>query len=432
MKLRPFELMLIVGFAVLALVAITMLSLYKPADDPEKDNLAGAVSIWGTLPEAPMTDLLASLSKNTPSLGEVTYRYVEPKAFDSELVTALADRTGPDLILISHEELITQRARLQPFSEKALSLRDFKDRYIDGGEVFVLKDGVYALPLAVDPLVLYWNRNLLQNAGFLTAPATWEQLVNDVAPKLTVKDYDRTIKRAVVAMGEVDNIAHVHPIISMLMLQSGSKLVTETDRGYLVQINQGVTESEPLTRSLGFFMNFSNPANTLYSWNRSLTLDRDMFVSEDLALYFGFGSEARDLGSRNPNLNYDIAEVPQGAASTVRRTYGRMYGMGVLRNANNLPGAYTVLEILANPENAATIAQTHNLAPAGRAALGAGTNDVYGRVVYSSAVAARGWLSPGIDATDRVFERMINTAGADRVNAFSAASDAVSRLSEEY
>ncbi len=64
-----------------------------------------------------------------------------------------------------------------------------------------------------------------------------------------------------------------------------------------------------------FYTRFARPDNTLYSWNRSFSSDRDRFVSGDLALYFGYGSEGKELERLNPNLNFDIAEVPQGATA---------------------------------------------------------------------------------------------------------------------
>lgn len=432
MKLRPFELSLVVGFAILTLLAITTLALYKPTPDPTKDNVAGVVTIWGTLPEAPILALIDTKAKELPALREVIYRYVKPENFETELIAALADRTPPDLVLISQEELVAQRARLAPFLPEALSLRDFRDRYLDAGDIFALQNGVYALPIGIDPLVMYWNRNLFQDAGMVAPPRTWEALMLEVVPNLVKRDFDRTIRRSVVAFGETTNVRNAYPVLSMLLLQSGSQLVAEKERGYSIMLNQAADGSSPLAKSLDFFMRFSNPNNPLYSWNRSLALDRDQFVSEDLALYFGFGSEARDLGNRNPNLNYDIAEVPQGEVSTVKRTYGRVYGLGVVRNGQNLPGAYTVLGIMTEPGMADSIASQYGMAPATRAALAAGTNDVYGRVIYSAALSARGWLSPSVPGLTRVWEKMVTTAGADHSSINSVASDAILRLGAEY
>lgn len=432
MKLRPFELTLVATFAVLAVLAVTMLALYKPPADPNAQILTGNVLIWGTVSEDVMFAELSALAEVDPLFGRIKYEYIAPEKFNDEFVRSLADRTNPDLLLISHEEIVSQRDRLLPFSYDTFPLRDFKDRYIDGAEVFALSDGIYGVPIAIDPLVLYWNRSLLGNAGFLGAPTSWEQLVNDVLPALTVREFDRTITRATVAMGEAQNIQHFYPILSMLAIQSGSQLVTDGENGYQIRLDESAAGNRPFEQALTFFMRFSNPQTTDYTWNRALPLDRDAFVREQLALYFGFASEGKDLAFRNPNLNFDIAEVPKGAAVPLRRTYGRVYGLAVVRNATNQSGATGAISLLTQEAVATRLANALAMAPASRAGLAVGTSDVYGRVAYSAAPVARGWLMPGTSATTRVFGSMIGTAASDRNYINNAASDGLGRLKLEY
>ena len=434
MKLRPFELFLITFFAVLAVAAVTLLALYEAPKDPDASTVSGPVLIWGSLPEEPMVTLFDELGQDNPSLQNVTYKYIDPRDFNERFVNALADRTNPDIILMPHEELVVHRARLAPYSFEQFSLRDFRDRFIDGAEIFVLRDGVYAVPLAVDPLVLFWNRTLFGNAGVLGAPSSWEQLSGDLVPRLTQRDFNRTINQAALAMGQSDNITHLYPVLSMLAMQAGSQLVVDGEGRYQVLIDDAVSASgtRPLSQALEFFMRFSNPSSVEYTWNRAQPLDRDAFVREELAMYFGFASEGPGLAVRNPNMNFDVAEVPKGEKVQIRRTYGRFYGIAVVRNATNLSGAFGAMNILAAEVNATRLAQEFRMAPATRAGLGVGTNDIFGRVAYRAAPVARGWLAPGDTATTQVFADMVERAAADRSNVAGAASDGVGRLQLAY
>jgi ABC-type glycerol-3-phosphate transport system substrate-binding protein len=432
MKLRPFELFLVSGFAVLAVAAVTLLALYEAPTDPDSASVTGPVVIWGTVPDEPMVQFLMNLAQTIPAFRQVEYEYIPVGEFNERFVTALADRTNPDLVLIPHEELVPQRARLLPYSYESFSLREYKDRYIDGAEVFALEDGIYAVPIAVDPIVLFWNRNLLGNAGFLGAPTSWEQLTNVMVPALTTRSFNRTIERSAVAMGEAQNIAHVYPVLSMLAIQAGSRLVTSQAGEYRVELDVSNGTALPLTESLRFFMGFSDPGSSLYSWNRAQPLDRDAFVRESLALYFGFASEGPDLAFRNPNLNFDVAEVPKGEKVELRRTYGRTYGLAIVRNAPNLQGAYGAINVLSEPQNAATLAQALKMAPASRAGLAAGTSDVYASVAYRAAPVTRSLLAPGDAATRSVFADMVTRAGTDRGNIEGAAGTGVGRLRLEY
>ncbi len=432
MKLRPFEIFLVSGFAILAVLAVTMLALYNPPPDPDSVSVTGSVSIWGTLPKEPVVSFLTKLAQTNPAFRQVDYTYVPIEEFNERFVTALADRTNPDLLLIPHEEIVPQRARLLPYTYESFSLREFKDRYIDGAEVFALEDGIYAVPIAVDPIVLYWNRNLLGNAGFLGAPTTWEQLTNVMVPALTARSFDRTIERSAVAMGEAQNIAHVYPVLSMLAIQSGSKLVTSAGGEYRVEMDVANGTGLPFTDSLRFYMGFSDPGSSVYSWNRAQPLDRDAFIRETLALYFGFASEGRDLAFRNPNLNFDIAEVPKGEKVELRRTYGRTYGLAVVRNAPNIQGAYAAINVLSETDNAAALAQAFSMAPTTRAGLARGTSDVYASIAYRAAPISRSLLAPGDSATVRVFTDLVTRAGTDRSDIEGAASAGIGRLKLEY
>ncbi|MEK7639022.1 MAG: hypothetical protein AAB388_02580 [Patescibacteria group bacterium] len=436
MKLRPFELALVIIFGVFAGIALILLATNQPGADDKNDTsiIRTPVEIWGTLPEAAVTSVLDSLSLSNESFRQVSYRYVDPTSFDNALTNALADGVGPDLLLVSHEQLVDQRRRLQPFSYETYPLRDFRSRYVDGAELFARNDGIYALPIAIDPLMLYYNRNILSNAGFLKPPATWEELITTQFPTLIERDFDRTIFRSVVAMGEYENIRNAFGMLSALLLQGGSGGVTEeSDGAYRIRLQEQTGgENDPLRSAADFYVRFSKPSNTLYSWNRSFTEDRAQFVSEDLVFYFGYGSEARDIERLNPNLNFDIAEIPQGATATVRRTYGRFYGLSALRSSDNLTGAYTAMTILGALEQTTALALAADMVPAYREAIAAGSNDTYGRLTFMSAAVAYGWLNPDINATNDILETMTRDINENRRDVTSAANDAVRRLQLEY
>ncbi len=431
MKLRPFELSLVVGFAILMFVALFLLKTYEPSGSDVVD-LGGSVTIWGTFPEEVFSVIFEDIRKNDESFKTVSYRYVPPEDFDTTFVNALADQTPPDLLFMSHEKLVEHRNRLQAIPYESFPERDFRDLYIDGAGIFMLQDGVYAFPIAVDPLVMYWNRNIFSDNGFLKAPSTWEEIVSDTNPKLTTRNFNRNIERSAIAMGEYSNIKNSFPVISTLLLQAGSKMVTQDREKYTVSINQSLNDSKPLLNTLSFYTNFSNVNNTQYSWNRSLSLDRDMFISEDLALYFGYGSEGRDIETKNPNLTFDIAEVPQGANTTNKRTYGNFYGLFIPKASKNKNGALIVAKTLSNVTHSKKIADGYNLSPVLRQLVSVGSNDVYGRVIYNSAPNARGWLNPDRDKFDSVFSKTIDDISSNRRDVANSTSDTIVRLQQLY
>jgi ABC-type glycerol-3-phosphate transport system substrate-binding protein len=433
MKLRPFELALVVVFILLIAVSLVLLKTYR-ADKNDGLPVVGTITIWGTLPEAAFKSLLQDFSKVNEQYNRVSYRSIEPASFSNELVNALADGVGPDMILLSSEQLVETRKKIKPVSFESFPKRDIASLYVDGAAIFALSDGLYAYPLALDPLVMYWNKDLLATANLLEAPKTWESLVNQYTPILTKRASDRTIERSAVALGEYGNVQNSFGIISTLLLQSGSYTVTNPQEGeYLVALNTSQNpEIQPLRVTADFYTRFSRPDNTLYSWNRSFSSDKDRFVSGDLAIYFGYGSEGPELERLNPNLNFDIAEIPQGATATIRRTYAQFYGLAALKTSDNLPGVSLVLKDLSQQTVIDRFARDYHMVPALRSSVAVGSNDLYGRITYKSASVAYGWLNPNRPGTDAAFLTMTRDITENRADVSSAITDAIERLELEY
>lgn len=434
MKLRPFEIALVAIFAILAVIAMILLGSYKPNDKVTDANITAPVTLWSTIKKDGIADILEEFRKGDKAYEKVSYRYVAPEDFDEEFVNALADQNPPDLVLMSHEYLVKHRSRLQSLSYESFPERDYRSLYIDGSDIFALPDGLYAFPVALDPLVMYWNRELFSNAGIILPPKTWEEVVNSIVPKLTQVDDSRKITLSAVALGEYRNVRNSFAIISTLLLQGGSSMVSVKDKSYNVAINNTINQSSerPFENTINFYSNFSNINNSLYSWNRSLNLDRDLFLSSDLAVYFGLASEGKELESLNPNLSFDVAEIPQGGLATTKRTYAEFYGFSIPKAAKNQTGAYVVMQALGGSAAAAKIASSAGLAPVHRSLVSAGSSDVYGRIAYLSAVYARGWLSPDRQKLDNLLVKTLDNVGANRADVGTAVTDAVEEMGQLY
>lgn len=435
MKLRPFELALVVIFSLLGIFALILLNTVKSSDSEATIAQAiGKVTIWGTLPDEAINKVINELKATNEVYRNVSYTFIHPDDFDVKLITALADNQGPDLILLSQEKLVTMRKRIQPISYESFPLRDVKTAYIDGAQIFALSDGLYGYPIAADPLMLYWNRDILATEGFLEAPKNWESLINTYFPELIIRDFDRTINRSVVAMGEYENVRNAFGIISTLILQGGSQRVVENVQGqYFIKLRESVGEGgDPLRAAADFYTRFSKPSNSLYSWNRAFNEDRLQFISEDLALYFGYGSEGHQIEKINPNLNFDIAEVPQGATATTRRTYGKFYALAMLKASGNKTGAAAIMANFGTSALADRFAIESNMVPVYRNSVSLGSDDNYGRLSYQSASIALGWLNPDLAKANDIFNSMTQNINENRRTVQESVDDTVLSLQKEY
>ncbi|MDC1205655.1 extracellular solute-binding protein [Candidatus Pacebacteria bacterium] len=430
-NLRPFQIFLLAAFVVLAIVAIVLLNGFSSSNSEGEKAYGERVLVWGTLDASVFDSTISELETNDEGLRVVDYVQIDPRTFNDEFLNAVAEGRSPDLILLPSSEFVQNRSKLLALSYETVPLRDFKNTYIDGAEIFARPDGVYALPLGVDPVVMYWNRDLFANNGLAQAPTTWESIVSTAVPTLTRRDNNRNITQSALAFGEVRNIQNAKEIMLLLTLQSGSGMIIEDQGRYLVQLNQslGGNGLPPFEVSVQFFTNFSNSNTQLYSWNRSRPLDRSAFISGDLAMYFGYGSEVDIIQGQNPNLNFDMADVPQGASATINRTYGEFYGFAIPKASQNTQGAFRLASLLTRPDIAAVITEGLGIAPAQRSAVAAGSGGLFRQIILSSALVARAWLDPDQVQSDLIFREMIEDVTSGRKSFSQAASDAIQKIS---
>ena len=429
MRLRPFQIVLISIFSLIAVIGLIFFANFRGFGNQNINPYGPSVEIWGTLDRSAFNSMIDTIEKVDDNFSVVRYREVDERQFELQLLNAIAEGEAPDLIIIPHNELVRYRARLLPITYETIPERAFRDTYVEGADVFALEDGVYALPLAVDPLLMFWNRDIFANNGLVGPPRTWEILRGQTTITLTERTTALDITQSAVGMGEYANIKNAKAILSLLLIQAGSKLVSDDGERYRVDLNEAVTGKVlPLDISLAFYTEFSNRLKETYTWNRALPLDRNHFAAGDLGLYFGFGSEVTALSEQNPNLNFDIAPVPQGAGATAVRGYGTFYGLGILEVSNNPQGAFAVASLLTREDVADVIAADLGLAPVQRATIATGDPDPFRQVIVAAALTARGWLELDPDLTDGIFKDMVEDVTSGRLNINDAATEAVEKM----
>jgi multiple sugar transport system substrate-binding protein len=410
---RPFQIVVFGVFVALAIAGLLLFSIYQGGNSAAK---VGTVTIWGVLPSATVGTQLDALKAAHKEYANVNYVEKSAASFDAVLADALASGTGPDLILISQEQLLTEKNKISVIPFSVISERTYLNTFVPIDELFLTDQGMYGIPFTVDPLVMYYNRTMLSTAGVPTPPATWEA-VTGLAPRLTQKSGGQVYKSAI-ALGGYGNIENARAIISTLLFQSGSPITTLSNGAVRAAITQSSNAASagvnPAESAISFYTQFADPAKTVYSWNGSLANARQSFTAGDLAFYLGYASEEPFLAAANPNLDFDMTTVPQPATSQTRTTYGLAYVFAVPKATHNYSGAVSVARMLASKEQAAQAARTLFMAPAARALLTPAANEKFPAVFYPEALTAKGWLSPQPATTDSIFAAMIGNISSGR------------------
>ncbi|HEY0948161.1 MAG TPA: ABC transporter substrate-binding protein [Candidatus Paceibacterota bacterium] len=431
-NLRPFQIIVMAIFGVIALVGIALFASFQGFSSGVPQ--VGTVTIWGTLPANEMNMALGEYKQAHQEYGKVSYTQRPQETFDQDLAEAIASGRGPDLIVISQEDLASAQSKLGMIPSSTISERDFRSSFLPIGELFLTTGGTYGIPFLVDPLILYYNRPILASAGVTQPPSTWEA-VSGLAGTVNREGEGQVVSRSLIALGTYENIDHARAIISLLFMQAGYQITTRTTNGIESDLdtmkgtNYGI---RPTESALNFYTEFANPTKTVYSWNRSLPQSRDAFVAGDLALYLGFASERKALAAANPNLDFDMAPVPSPGTSQTRVTYGKAYAFAVPRTSANAEGAVRVARSFSDAKSVAAFARKLGMAPAVRAALAPSKDDLYEPVFYPEALVARGWLSPAPTDTDTIFATMIRNVASGRESVNNAISTASQSINASY
>ncbi len=426
--MSKFQIALLCLFGFFIFLAVVLFAFYRGGSG---QNNGVAITLWGDLPAE---EVNLFLNETQAARAGLDIRYTEKSAqsLGAEFTEALATGAGPDLILTTPDRLWRERAKLMPIPYQSIGQNDFQQTFIEEGELFLSNEGIYGLPLSVDPMVLYYNRDSLTTAGQANPIAYWDELYA-ASSKLNRRDAAGNLTHSAIALGEARNIPHFKDILSLLMLQAGTPITTVRNGTELASFLNAQFELpvSPGESALDFYTQFSNPSRAYYSWNRTMPSAETRFTSGDAAYYLGFASELTTLRNKNPNLNWNLAPVPQSRVAGRSVTFGRLYAVSLSRGSKNSSAALQAALWLVSKDAALKLSQTLGLPPARRDLLSLPQTTTSESVFYTAALQSRGWLDPDALGTGTVFRDMVEsvTSGRARTNeALSSANSALEAL----
>lgn len=386
-------------------------------------TLKGNIAIWGTLPGdsvRAMTDQLHQTYKDV----NFSYSQKKPETFQLDLVNALASGVGPDLVFISPAEVIQNKDRLLEIPYTSLPQATFQNAFTDQGSLFLTSTGVLGLPFVVDPLVMFYNRDLVAGSFTVNPPKTWDELVA-LNKKVTVKDDAGKLVTETAALGTFDNITHAKEIIAALILQTGNKIVAwdPYTKKYVSKFSQADNAGNSgVANALSFYTAFANVNDAdRYSWNGSLPMDKDQFIAGKLATYFGYASELEGIRQKNPNLNFEVSVFPQRSQGSLKATYGKMTALAVIKVSKNIPLAVAMAQQITGKDPVTQyLAYETTVIPARRDMVTLDSEDAHKTLFNKSAIIAQGFLDPDQVQTTALFKKFI-----DQINSGIAQPSAI-------
>lgn len=411
--MNKLQIIIITGSIILAVIALLIFSGIIPGFGPQGQDQAGQISFWGTIPKNAMGPVLSDFAQRFRNIN-VDYRELDPKNYTDTLVQALASGSGPDVFILHQDQILKQKGLLYFLDSKTYPVRVFRDNFADVSELYVRPEGVAALPVQIDPMVLYWNRDLFRNAGLVLPPKTWDEF-SSTAKTLTAKNGQK-ITQAGAAMGEFSNIKNAKDLLALLMLQTGNKIVDpETLKPVFAERAEVLSPAE---EAILFFTSFSNPLKENYSWNRAQPESLEAFGAGRLAMHIGYSSDIEKISALNPHLNFDITVVPQIKGGKLNATYGRVLALAVSKQSQNKTTALTFIYEMTGAQSQGLLAKNSFLAPSSRALLAQTQGNPTTGIFYQSAIKSLGWLDPESEQTFSIWKEMVESvvSGAKKIN----------------
>lgn len=430
--MNNFQTILIGIFLALFVFAVLIFSGVINLDNKkESGTLKGNVVIWGTLSSIDFYKVFETLTETNPDLS-VSYIKKDATSYQQSLIESFATDNGPDLFLITPDMIAKNKDFIYQIPFASYPEKVFRDSFIEGAEIFIDKEKkeIVAFPIVVDPMVVYFNKNMFTNEGLVNPPYFWDELLN-LNSKLTKRENDGTIRESMIALGRYDNVNNSKDILSTLLLQSGNEIIKREGDTYVSTLDiipQGSNKSY-LETILTFLMGFSNSSNTIYSWNKTMPSSFDAFTGGKLALYLGKSSELFKIDATNPNLSYDVTEMIQTKGMN-KRTYGDIYGIAINKKSKNSGVSFGVASMLTTGENAKNFSKALSLPPVLKNLLAEDPSDPYMYSFYKSAIITKSWLDQNPTSTNQIFRELFDNILSNKLEMESAISKAQGQLSK--
>jgi len=368
----------------------------------------------------------------------IDYRKLRYEEYENELLNALAEDRGPDMFSIHNTWIRKYQSKITPMPEtttiaymvstgtikkevlpelrtiRSLTLKEVRDNFVDvvGRDVILDDSKVYGLPLFVDTLAMFYNKDLLNNAGISEAPKYWNREFLQTIKKLTKQDAKKGLIQSGIAMGGSENIERYSDILATLMMQNGATMINDNNQVTFQAIPEFAKDTgyNPGLEALRFYTDFANPTKESYAWNNEMDNSLNMFINGNLALMFGYSYHIPLIKAGAPKLNFSVAKFPQieGTPPT-NINFANYWVETVSKKSKHSDEAWDFIQFITKAEQAKTYLEKTQKPTALRVLIAEQRNDDEIGVFVDQALTAKSWYrGNNVQAAESAIKEMIN------------------------
>lgn len=362
-------------FSVIVLLSMLLAACAQPvapAADPAAAEPAGAadapataaepvnlqLTIWGSDLDAQVyqqrLDLFAA--KNPDIKVELIYI---PSDYSQKLQTMIAGGTAPDIMQVA-EEVHAYSGKGQVISLNdfiAMDNVDLQARYGETGGLtpaYSMDGNLYAMPDRGGALILYYNKDMFDQAGlsYPTKDWTWAEFL-DAAQKLTVRDGDTVTQYGFAAGGWWPWwMSFIYMNGGAVLDANGQPVVNSPEAVEAIQFYNDLVYKHKVAPSPEDYANLgTNSPDPLFAQGK---------VAMSTTGFWGIG------GLKDAPFNWDIAPLFKNKENATV-VFGS--GFAISEDSQNPEAAWKVIEFLTSEEGQAPIVESKEDAPANIAVL---------------------------------------------------------------
>ena len=352
MEEKQKKTLIIVGIVVvILLIATIILFLLKGTSGESSQNPEEQTSVtltyWGLWePPSVIQPLIDEFEAANPNI-KIEYSQQTFSNYESRLFTRLQQATGteepaPDIFRIHNTWTPKYYLYLAPMPAEIMSAEEYQEKFYPTAlNDFTAKNGnIYAIPLEIDGLMVFYNKQLLAGEGVTEPPEDWDSFF-ELARDLTKRDASGRIIQAGLAIGTSRNIMHSAEILAYMLALEDIQVMGQTR----TQISLNTPR---IQRVLETYTNFAKGDNAL--WSPTLRSDLEMFFAEDLAMMIAPSWRAFDIIQAAPSVEFNTAPLPQLLANEEDIYYATYWGDAVNRTSDSPLAAWKFIDFLAQKE----------------------------------------------------------------------------------
>lgn len=325
------------GLVFVIIMIIVIVALNKQSTKPKpRDN--STFVIWDYNNEKANYDSILTDFQKENNI-KVSYVNKPKETYIQDAIDAIAAETGPDVMIAPNDIMPEFKDKLVPMPDgliadsaaKKSDLEVYQDRYPN--VVYqnnVLNNKIYAVPMSIDSLKMFVNTRFLEDRlnearlknqrDPLNEQITrilqkenrnWDEFVTLV--RFFTQKTNGKITSPAAAVGTSNNIARGVDLLTVIMMQNGTKMVSDDLSTALFHTKQNLFSNidYPGKKGLEFYTSFADPKSDNYTWNEAQGESVRAFAEQKVPIMFDYDSARTEITLIDADFNYATNNIPQ-------------------------------------------------------------------------------------------------------------------------